>query len=101
MNIKQQRDNEKLTVFIEGDIDTSTATALVENLQKAIDGVTDLVLDLGKVNYVSSAGLRALLLLQKGMNARKGKMTVRHVNDEIMETFRLTGMTDVLAIAID
>ena len=99
MNIKQQRDHEKLTVFIEGDIDTSTATALVEDLQ--IDGVTDLVLDLGKVNYVSSAGLRALLLLQKGMNARKGKMTVRHVNDEIMETFRLTGMTDVLAIAID
>ena len=100
MNIKQERHNEKLTVFIAGSIDTATSTALIENLQQSIEGVTELILDFTKVEYISSAGLRALLLAQKAMNVR-GEMKIVHANADIMETFRVTCFNEVLNIVED
>ena len=62
-----------------------------------MDGVTQLTLDLEKLAYLSSAGLRVILAAQKRMN-KQGKMVVRHVNDTIMEVFEVTGFVDILTI---
>lgn len=97
MNIKQQRDNDKLTVFIDGKIDTSTAPGLWEELQKLIPGVKELTLDFEKVEYISSAGLRILLMTNKAMS-EQGEMIIKNVNDDIMEVFELTCFVDVLKI---
>ena len=98
MNIKQNKEGTKLTVYIDGRIDTTTSPMLYEHLQQELVGVNELVLDFSKVEYVSSAGLRVLLFAQKTMNSVQGKMTVCHVNDDIMETFELTCFTDFLTI---
>lgn len=97
MNIRQNKENKKVTVFISGRVDTNTAPELLEYLKEAMQGIEELVLDLKEVDYVSSAGLRVILFAQKIMNAQ-GSMCVANVNSDIMEIFELTGFTDILTI---
>lgn len=97
MNIRQSKENDSLTIFVEGKIDTNTAPAFLEYLQKELHGVAHLVIDLEKVDYISSAGLRTILFAQRTMNSQ-GDLVIRHVNEDIMETFELTGFVDILTI---
>lgn len=97
MTIKQKKENKTLTVFISGRVDTKTAPELLEFLQGAMIGVEELILDLAEVEYVSSAGLRVILYAQKTMTSQ-GSMKVINVNSDIMETFELTGFSDILTI---
>ena len=97
MNLKPQKNNEKLVLAVEGRIDTTTAPALTEFFQNEMNDVKDFELDLKQVDYISSAGLRAILLAQKIME-KQGKMVVSHVCKEVMETFELTCFTDFLTI---
>jgi len=97
MTIKEKREGNKLVVCVEGRIDTTTSPELAEYFQKNLKDVKELELDLEKVNYVSSAGLRTILFAQKTMD-KQGKMVVSHVCKEIMETFELTCFTDILTI---
>jgi len=98
MTIKEKKEGSKLVVAVEGKIDTNTSPELTEFFQNKLKGVKELELDLEKVDYVSSAGLRAILFAQKTMEAEQGSMVVSHVCKEIMETFELTCFTDILTI---
>lgn len=98
MNTKVVRDDNKVIVYIDGEIDTLSAPGLTETLKKSITNEKELVLDFEKVDYISSAGLRALLLAQRMMGAKKGKMILVHVNSDVMEVFELTCFTDFLTI---
>ena len=97
MNVKQKAEGKKLTVFISGRVDTNTAPELLEYLKEAMSGVEELVLDFKEVDYISSAGLRVILFAQKTMNSQ-GSMCLINVNSDILETFELTGFTDILTI---
>ena len=97
MTIKTDKKDSALTVVLEGRLDTNTAPELDETLKASLEGVTDLTLDLEKLEYLSSAGLRVLLSAQKTMN-KQGTMTVKNVNETIMEIFEVTGFSDILTI---
>ena len=97
MNIVKNKQNSKLTLALEGRLDTTTAPQLEGELSGALDGVTELALDFEKLEYLSSAGLRVILGAQKRMN-KQGHMTVTHVCADIMEVFEITGFVDILDI---
>ena len=97
MQINQTKDGNTLTVGLEGRLDTTTAPQLEGELRTALNGVKELVMDLSKLDYVSSAGLRVLLSAQKVMN-RQGSMIIRNVKPEIMDIFDVTGFVDILNI---
>ncbi|MGI6193097.1 MAG: STAS domain-containing protein [Christensenellales bacterium] len=97
MIITKTLEDKSLTVKLEGRLDTSTAPQLDEELNASLDGVTELVLDMTDLAYLSSAGLRSILAAQKRMN-RQGSMTVRGVCPAIMEVFEMTGFVDILTI---
>ena len=96
MTINKNLEGEKLTVAVEGRLDTSTAPELEKELSN-LAGVKELFLDFAKLEYVSSAGLRVLLASQKTMNGQ-GKMVIKNVNETIMEVFEITGFADILTI---
>lgn len=96
MDIVKTRDNDTLTIAPEGRIDIATAPDLEQEI-KDLDGVTELIFDLEKLTYISSAGLRVLLLAQKKMN-KQGSMKVIHVNEMVMEVFVTMGFADILTI---
>ena len=97
MNINKKPEGDKLTVSIEGRLDTTTAPQLENELKDSYDGVKELILDVSAMEYISSAGLRTLLSAQKTMN-KQGSMTVRGANPDIMEIFEVTGFVDILNI---
>ena len=98
MTINKNAEGSKLTVAVEGRLDTTTAPQLEEEFKNSLEGVDDLVLDFSKLDYISSAGLRVLLSAQKQMN-KVGKMTLTGVSPEIMEIFEVTGFSDILSFA--
>ena len=97
MNITKLPEGEKLTVKIEGRLDTTTAPQLESELKASYEGVTELILDVSAMEYISSAGLRVLLSAQKVM-AKQGVMIVQGANPDIMEIFEVTGFSDILNI---
>lgn len=97
MVIKKTVEQKKLTMAVEGRLDTTTAPTLEQELDDTIDAVEDLVLDFAALDYISSAGLRVILKAQKIMNA-KGAMKIVNVNETIMEVFEITGFVDILTI---
>ena len=97
MDIRKTKEGAALTLELEGRLDTTTAPELEAELSGSLDGVTELTLDMEKLAYLSSAGLRVILGAQKRMN-KQGKMTVRHVNETIMEVVEVTGFVDILNI---
>ena len=97
MNINTKQDGGKLTIALEGRLDTSSAPQLEGMLKEALRGVTDLEMDFADLAYISSAGLRVLLSAMKGMK-KQGSMGVRPVNETVMEVFEITGFADMLTI---
>ena len=97
MTIEQKKDGSKLTVELAGRLDTTTAPQLEAALRTATDGLTELVLDLKDLEYISSAGLRVLLSAQKVMN-KQGSMVIVNANENLMEIFDVTVFTDILTI---
>ncbi len=97
MLIDLKKDGATLTVGLEGRLDTTTAPQLESELRPAFDGVEELIMDLAKLDYVSSAGLRVLLSAQKIMN-KQGNMVIRNVKPEIRDIFEVTGFVDILNI---
>ena len=96
MTITRKDQNNERTLFLEGRLDTITAPALEEEI-KVLDGVESLVLDFEKLEYISSAGLRAVLLAQKTMASRKG-LIVRNPGSTIREVFDITGFSSIINI---
>lgn len=97
MKVDKKTNGKKLTVTIEGRVDTTTAPDLEKEIKGSIENISDLVLDFEKVEYISSAGLRVLLSTQKIMN-RQGEMSLINVSSDIMEILDVTGFSDILTI---
>lgn len=97
MNINTKQEGGKLTIGLEGRLDTSSAPQLEGMLKEALRGVTDLEMDFADLAYISSAGLRVLLSAMKVMK-KQGSMVVRNVNETVMEVFEITGFADMLTI---
>ena len=97
MRIEKKLEESKLQIAVVGRLDTTTAPELTKVLGESLEGVTELVFDLGGLEYISSAGLRVLLSAQRQMN-RQGSMKVIHVNELVMEVFEVTGFSTILAI---
>ena len=99
LSINKVQDADQTTVALNGRLDTTTAPELEAQLRALLPDTSALVLDFSALDYISSAGLRVLLVAQKEMNKKKGRMTLVHVNSDVMEVLEMTGFTDILTIA--
>lgn len=97
MEIIKNKNDDTLNISLVGRLDTSTAPTLEAELKTSLNDVKELVFNLEKLEYISSAGLRVFLACQKVMN-KQGSMKVTNVIPEIMEVFEITGFTDLLTI---
>ena len=97
LNISKNLSDTKPSVALEGRLDTTTAPEFEAALNESIANVSELIIDLEKLEYISSAGLRVLLSAQKTMN-KQGSLVIRNSSDEIKEIFDVTGFSDILTI---
>ena len=97
MQISTEKENSKLTVTVSGRIDTVTAPELEKYALDHMEGITEMALDLADVEYVSSAGLRALLQIHKDMS-KQGKLKLLNINTAVKEIFDMTGFSRIFTI---
>ena len=95
MKIDFNKNDGKLSVSLEGRLDTITAPEFESFLGENYDGTQELTINCEKLTYVSSAGLRVLLGAQK---KTKGSMKLTNVCELVMEVFEMTGFADILVI---
>ena len=96
MQIEKRLDDGALTLKVMGRLDTNTSQDLEAAL--ALDGVREVVFDFAGLEYISSAGLRVLMMAQKAMMSCGGKMSVASPNDTVKGIFDITGMSSIFTI---
>lgn len=96
LNIQKNLEGTKLEVAVTGRVDTLSAPQLEQEIIGSLDDVTELVLNLAETEYISSAGLRVILLLHKTMLSKKGTLKVVNINSYIQKIFEATGFTQML-----
>ncbi len=97
MKVMKKQNGSELLLEVDGSIDSLTAPEFNQIINDSLNGVTSLILDLKKVDYISSAGLRVLLVAFKLMS-NQGTIFVRNVNSNVMDVFSMTGFDNILTI---
>ena len=95
MTFETTRDGECFVVSIAGRLDAQTAPALADAMKGMLDGVMEIVFELGKLEYISSAGLRVLLASYKLMEKRGGTVRVENAHDIVMGVLEASGLASL------
>lgn len=96
MTINVERDYELVTLEITGRLDTTTAPNLEAVIDELSEDTKELVFDIAELEYISSAGIRALLRAYKKMNSNHGIMRIEKANDIVCEVFEMAGLSQML-----
>ncbi|HAZ05529.1 MAG TPA: anti-sigma factor antagonist [Acetobacterium sp.] len=99
MKIEVKQEGEIFVVELEGRMDTNTSPEFQKEMETyySKEGF-QMILDFDQLDFVSSAGLRVLLLIQKKSKALNGSLVIKNVKPEIQEVFDMTGFSDILTI---
>lgn len=97
MDISRKTDGGRTVISVTGRVDTTTAPELDAGLK--LEGSETVTLDLSGVPYMSSAGLRCLLVAQKKMMAGGGSLTIAGLQPAVREVLDITGFSSILTLA--
>ena len=98
MNITKSYNEKELTLSIEGRIDTVTSQDLEKEIDEEYGNFDSLIMDFTDLEYISSAGLRVLIVTQKKLKRENIPFVIKNVNDSVGEIFRITGFNKILKI---
>ena len=97
MEINVTKEGTHLTVATAGELDINSAPLLEKDIKDNMEGIKVLTLDFEGLEYVSSAGLRVLLIVKKLMGS-KGDLEIVNVNNKVMEIMDVTGFSKILSL---
>ena len=98
MTIKREESDDKTVIFLEGRLDKLSSPELEVELKKEVDKKKDLVLNFKDLHYISSAGLRILIAMQKELKEKGNNMSITNVNEDVFDILNVTGFTYILNI---
>ena len=102
MEISQERDGDVVIVRLSGRLDSSAAPAAEEKLSSAVVGAPPrLAIDMSDLAYISSAGLRVLLVVAKKIQQQKGKVALGGLVANVREVFTVSGFDTIFPIEAD
>ena len=92
--------NDVKVIDMEGDLDTNTAPEAESYLKGVVEsGSLKILLNLQKLDYSSSAGLRVFLSTAKQLQAKGGTLRVSCLNETVDEIFDISGFTTILNVS--
>ena len=97
MEIIKTLNGDELTIALKGELNSTNSNELEQIVSESLKNVKSLIFDFTNLDYLSSAGLRILLVAKKVMD-KQGKMVVLHPNESVMDVFEITGFKDILDI---
>ncbi|MBD9151334.1 MAG: anti-sigma factor antagonist [Lachnospiraceae bacterium] len=98
MQVTVETIEDRTIIKVDGRVDAMTTQDLQDVIMNTFQSCSKIELDFAQVEYISSAGLKTLLLGQKTANSKGGQFTLRHVNDMVMEVLNMTGFASILHI---
>lgn len=102
MTFNSNLENGNLQVSLDGRLDTATSPEFQNELNSVTGGslnkIQTFILDLEKLDYISSAGLRVILMIHKEMKSYGGKFIIKNVSSEVKSVFEVTGFYQILNI---
>lgn len=98
MNVIKNYNEKELTIAVDGRIDTISAIELEEEINTEMGNFDSLIMDLGDLEYISSAGLRILIATQKKLKSEDIPFVIKNVNDAVKEIFKMSGFIKILNI---
>ena len=98
MEIRKEKNGNALILHLSGKLAIKESQALDQVIRTELSGITDLTLDMTEVPYISSAGLRVLIIAQNMMDEVGGTLTITHVSEMVDSVLELTGFSDFMRI---
>jgi anti-sigma B factor antagonist len=98
MNIEEVKVDSVIQLNASGKIDALSSTEFQNAILKGFQKSNEVILNMKEVNYISSAGLRGLIIGQKTAASKKGHFTIINVTDPVKDILRVTGLDKALVI---
>jgi len=99
MEITESKKDDIVTLALAGRLDASNAGTLEEKILALIaGGARRFVVDAARMDYISSAGLRVLLVAAKRLNANDGKVVIAALKDQVKEVFDIAGFSSIFEV---
>lgn len=88
----------RMEIALEGKFDAASAPKFEAEIAPALEGITELIIDMEKLCYISSAGLRTLLFLKQTLDEQRGSIAVRNVPETVMSIFEVTNFIEIIPV---
>lgn len=99
MEINIEKKEKEVVVKLNGELDTVTTTNMSEELNRVADLASQsLIIDCKDLEYISSSGLRFFMQLKKNSEHSGGSVTIRNLNEDVADIFRLSGFHHIFNI---
>ncbi len=100
MEISETKQGQVVILSLKGRLDASTSKVLEEKLLDLINSHNEhrLVMDFQQLDYISSAGLRVLLMAAKILKPENGKLVLSSLQEHLKEVFEITGFQSIFPI---
>lgn len=99
MKINIQRNGDEVVVALNGELDTVTTAQMGEELNRIIEMASNqLIIDCKDLEYISSSGLRFFMQLKRHSEQQNGTVTLKNLNDDVKEVFRISGFHHIFNI---
>ena len=99
MNIESTRRGDAVWVRVRGRMDAVSAPGFDEALEQWLEaGTKSLVVDLGEMDYISSAGLRSILAAGKTLKGQGGALVLCNLKGMVKEIFEISGFVSIFPV---
>jgi anti-sigma B factor antagonist len=99
MEIKIEKHENEVVVLLNGELDTVATTNMSDELNRVTDLASqNIIIDCKDLEYVSSSGLRFFMQLKKNSEQSGGSVTIRNLNEDVEDIFRLSGFHHIFNI---
>ena len=95
MEIREEKEEKKLTLFISGELDLEGGPELTSYLENELENLESLTLNMADITYLSSAGIRAILAIHRQVDG-KIPFKITGCNTFVYEVFEITGLDEIL-----
>jgi len=98
MEIREEMRGNTLLLVPGGRLDGTTSAAFGDNLSAKLDQNPNVVVSFAELSYISSAGLRVLLMAAKKVRQTGGKLALCELSPSIREVFEISGFLSIMTV---
>ena len=98
MNVVKTLNGDRMDIKLDGKLNALSAPVFEQDISRELDGIRCITIDVGGVEYISSAGIRTLLFLQQTMDEVSGELVIKNVSPIVGKIFAVTGIDGLITI---